>query len=104
MAKKKKEEIFFIVSKTGRKKTRVNFYDKKGKSVSKDDLNIKYRNPNTGRFITERYSDKDKLTRKYTISRDAKTGQFIPVKDSKKKPKTTIVENSPLYFEKNKKK
>ncbi|HAP73768.1 TPA: hypothetical protein DCZ46_00660 [Candidatus Campbellbacteria bacterium] len=65
---------------------------------------MKYRNPNTGRFVTEHYSSKDNRTRNYTVGRDSKTGQFISVRDAKKRPKTTVVENSPIYFEKKKKK
>jgi hypothetical protein len=35
---------------------------------------------------------KDGGSRENKIGRDAKTGQFIPVKEAEKRPKTTVVE------------
>ncbi|AKM83835.1 MAG: hypothetical protein UR79_C0001G0073 [Candidatus Campbellbacteria bacterium GW2011_GWD1_35_49] len=31
----------------------------------------------------------------FTLGRDSKTGQFIPVKDAKRRPNTTVVERVP---------
>ncbi len=33
-----------------------------------------------------------KKSNTYKVGRDAKTGQFIPVKEAKKRPSTTVVE------------
>ena len=110
----KKEDAWFIISKSGNKKPSVNFYDNNGKTVNPDKLNIKFKNSDTGRFVS----------RKFYLGRDSKTGEFIPVKEVQRRPGTTTVEripkagngdtrvnfrknipkNSPIYFEINKKK
>jgi hypothetical protein len=101
----KKEDAWFIISKSGNEKIGVGFYDNRGKNVNPDKLDIKFRNSNTGRFIS----------REFHLGRDSKTGEFIPVKEAQRRPNTTTVEripkagkgssvlnNSPIYF-KNKK-
>ncbi len=125
MARQKKEDVWFIISKSGNKKTQVNFYDKKGKTVPPDKLNVKYKNPDTGRFVTEKYSKKeDHVVRRipspgygdarnarhesnsktFSISRDSRSGKFIPEREARKHPNSTTVERipkgSPIHFEK----
>ena len=81
----KKEDAWFIISKSGNKKIGVGFYNDKGKNINPDKLDIKFRSSNTGRFIS----------RAFRLGRDSKTGEFIPVKEAQRRPNTTTVERIP---------
>lgn len=120
MAKKKKEDIFFIVSKSGEKKPHVNFYDQRGESVPKEDLNVRYRNSVTGRFVTQKYySQKDfadtRISRpghstreSHVYKKDSLSGQLSVRRNDIRSPQSSVVEripkNSPLHFERDEKK
>lgn len=116
--KKKVVNVLFVVSKSGNKNPRIDFYDK-GKPVSSEKINITYKNSISGRFVSEKYINKkdtvtkekperyqNKETNPHTraIGRSAKSGHFIAIKDDRMHPNTTIVEriskNSPVYFTK----
>ncbi len=105
--KKKVVNVLFIVSKSGSKPPRIDFYDK-GKSVPKDKIKVVFRNSNTGRFVTEKYShtphvDKDH-PRTHHVNRDSRSGAFITTKSESRHPSTTISEriskDSPIHFRK----
>lgn len=124
MARKKKDDVVFIVSKSGDKKPQVNFYDKKGNTVPKSELKVKYRHSDTGRFVTEKYSKKEDHvverippsghgdgrnarhggnSKTFSIGRDSRTGEFIAEREARKHPNSATVERipkgSPIYFE-----
>ena len=84
---KKKNDIFFIASKSGRdSNTRASFYDEKGRNIERGDVKISYKSSVSGRFVTRSYT---------TLGRDSKTGEFIPVREANRRPNTTTVERVP---------
>lgn len=84
---KKKNDIFFIASKSGRdSNTRASFYDEKGRSIEHGDVKISYRSSVSGRFVTRPYT---------SLGRDSKTGEFISVREANRRPNTTTVERIP---------
>lgn len=124
MARKKKDDVLFIISKSGNRKSQVNFYDKKGNTVPKSELRVKYRNSDTGRFITEKYSKKEdhvveripssgygdgrnarhgSNSKTFSIGRDSRSGEFVPEREARKHPNSATVEripkDSPVHFE-----
>jgi len=86
MAKKaeKHKKVTFIVTKSGRKKPRVHFY-KEGKPVSTEDINVVYKDSDTGRFVT----------RSLLRARDARTGEFTTMERTRKHPAAHITERVP---------
>jgi hypothetical protein len=87
MAKRKKDErddVTFIVTRSGRDKPRAHFF-RGEKSISPSDLNVRYRNSQSGRFIE----------RSYIRGRDAETGQFTTVGEARRHPKNHVVERVP---------
>lgn len=110
----KKQNIFFIVSKSGKSKSKASFYNEKGNKIPKDDVKITYRSSDTGRFVTRDY--------KNFIGRDSRSGEFISEKEargdrvapkataheaSKHSARTTsarILKDSPVYFRSSKNK
>lgn len=84
---KKKNNIFFIASKSGRhSNTRASFYDEKGRNIEHGDVKISYKSSVSGRFVTRSYT---------SLGRDSKTGEFISVREAHRRPNTTAVERIP---------
>lgn len=96
MSKKKsnkKDDMFFVASRSNRDQpTRVSFHDKKGNSVSGEGVDVVYRNSSTGRFISREYRGSSKT---HLVGRNSRAGEFIPVKETKRRPNTTAVERVP---------
>lgn len=85
---KKKNDIFFIASKSGRdSNTRASFYDEKGHNIEHGDVKISYKSSVSGRFVTRPYTT--------LLGRDSRTGEFIPVSETRRRPNTTSVERIP---------
>lgn len=82
----KKKDVFFVVSKSGKSKPTASFYDEKGRRIKIDNVNVSYKRADTGRFVTKNYT---------TIGREAKTGEFVPVKECVRRPRTTTIERIP---------
>ncbi len=124
VAKNKKEDVFFIVSKVGKDNTKANFYDKKGEAVSKKYIKVKYRDSITGHFVVGEYASKNKslkiieripkpgngdsknrtgLRRSLFVGRSSGTGKFALTDEAKRHSDFTverIPKDSPVYFEK----
>lgn len=85
---KKKKDIFFIASKSGRDSdTRASFYDEKGRNIERGDVKISYKSSVSGRFVTRPYTT--------LLGRDSRTGEFIPVNEAHRRPNTTTIERIP---------
>ena len=84
---KKKNDIFFIASRSGRDNTKASFYDEKGRNITHGDVKILYKSSVSGRFVSRPYTT--------LLGRDSKTGEFIPVNEAHRRPNTAIIERVP---------
>lgn len=81
---KKKNDVFFIASRTGKENTKASFYDGKGRNIEHDDVKISYKSSISGRSVTRPYTT--------LLGRDSKTGEFVSVNEVRRRPSTTTVE------------